>query len=177
MNKAVEKKEYVSLPYFGLNKLLPYLKPYRFIMISMVILGLLTSTVDIILPLFQQYALNHFIALGTLEGLPVFIILYVTVLLCQVVFTFVSCYQASQVEMYVGRDMKRASFNHLQTLSFSYYNQNSVGYIHARVMSDTNRIGCELLNLALDLLDLMYSSTRFFIISFVWTPHARESGH
>ena len=43
--------------------------------------------------------------------------------------------------MYVGRDMKRASFNHLQTLSFSYYNQNSVGYIHARVMSDTNRIG------------------------------------
>ena len=141
MNKAVEKKEYVSLPYFGLNKLLPYLKPYRFIMISMVILGLLTSTVDIILPLFQQYALNHFIALGTLEGLPVFIILYVTVLLCQVVFTFVSCYQASQVEMYVGRDMKRASFNHLQTLSFSYYNQNSVGYIHARVMSDTNRIG------------------------------------
>ena len=37
--------------------------------------------------------------------------------------------------------MKRASFNHLQTLSFSYYNQNSVGYIHARVMSDTNRIG------------------------------------
>ena len=32
-------------------------------------------------------------------------------------------------------------FNHLQTLSFSYYNQNSVGYIHARVMSDTARIG------------------------------------
>ena len=43
--------------------------------------------------------------------------------------------------MYVGRDLKRASFNHLQTLSFSYFNQNSVGYIHARVMSDTNRIG------------------------------------
>jgi ATP-binding cassette subfamily B protein len=43
--------------------------------------------------------------------------------------------------MYVGRDMKKASFDHLQTLSFSYYNQNSVGYIHARVMSDTGRIG------------------------------------
>lgn len=37
--------------------------------------------------------------------------------------------------------MKKASFDHLQRLSFSYFNQNSVGYIHARVMSDTARIG------------------------------------
>lgn len=141
MSEQDEKKEYVSLPYFGLNKLLPYLRPYRNTMIAMVIMGLLTSTMDIIWPLFQQYALNHFIAPGTLEGLPLFIVLYVLGLLSQVVLTFVSCYQASQIEMYVGRDMKRMSFNHLQTLSFSYYNQNSVGYIHARVMSDTSRIG------------------------------------
>lgn len=141
MSKQDEKKEYVSLPYFGLNKLLPYLGPYRFTMICMVLLGLVTSAVDIILPLFQQYALNNFIGQSTLEGLGAFIALYVTVLLVQVTCTFISCYQASQVEMYVGRDMKRESFNHLQTLSFSYFNQNSVGYIHARVMSDTNRIG------------------------------------
>ncbi|MDY6334847.1 MAG: ABC transporter ATP-binding protein, partial [Lachnospiraceae bacterium] len=32
-------------------------------------------------------------------------------------------------------------FNHLQTLSFSYFNQNNVGYIHARVMSDSGKIG------------------------------------
>ena len=43
--------------------------------------------------------------------------------------------------MYVGRDIRNAAFNHLQTLSFSYFNQNSVGYIHARVMSDTGKIG------------------------------------
>ena len=46
-----------------------------------------------------------------------------------------------RIEMNVSRDMRRASFNHLQTLSFSYFNQNSVGYIHSRVMSDTGRIG------------------------------------
>ena len=36
------------------------------------------------------------------------------------------------------------AFNHLQTLSFSYFNQNSVGYVHARVMSDTDRIASTL---------------------------------
>ncbi len=136
-----EQKEYVSLPYFGINKLLPYLKPYRRIILCMVLLGLAGGAVDIALPLFQRYALNHFIALGTLETLGRFITAYLAVLAFQVIANTISAYQACQVELYVGRDMKRASFNHLQTLAFSYYNQNSVGYIHARVMSDTNRIG------------------------------------
>lgn len=141
MNNDNKEKEYVSLPYFGINKLLPYLKPYRFIVFSMIIFGLLGSLVDIILPLFQRYALNHFIAGDTLDTLVSFIITYAIILAFQVGANMISAYQACQIEMYVGRDMKRASFNHLQTLAFSYFNQNSVGYIHARVMSDTNRIG------------------------------------
>ena len=134
-------KEYVSLPYFGINKLLPYLKPHRFIVISMILFGLLGSLVDIVLPLFQKYALNHFIAGETLDTIISFIVAYGIILAFQVIANMISAYQACQIEMYVGRDMKRASFNHLQTLAFSYFNQNSVGYIHARVMSDTNRIG------------------------------------
>ena len=140
-HKKNEQQEYVSLPYFGINKLLPFLKPYRLILFSMIFLGLTGGLVDIILPLFQRYALNYFIANGTLATLGAFIAAYAGVLLFQVFSNTISAYQASQIEMYVGRDMKRASFNHLQTLAFSYYNQNSVGYIHARVMSDTNRIG------------------------------------
>ncbi len=136
-----EKQEYVSLPYFGINKLLPYLKPYRWTILSMVVFGLLTSSIDIIIPLFQQYALNNFIAVGQLDGLPLFIIAYILVLSTQVVMNIFSTYQCGKVEMYVGRDMKKASFDHLQTLSFSYFNQNSVGYVHARVMSDTSRVG------------------------------------
>ena len=139
--KKDEQKEYVSLPWFGINKLLPYLKPYRRIIICMILLGLTGGLVDIVLPLFQRYALNQFIAAGTLNTLGGFIAAYIMVLAFQVVANTSSAYQACQIEMYVGRDMKRASFDHLQTLAFSYYNQNSVGYIHARVMSDTNRIG------------------------------------
>lgn len=139
-NQKDEQKEYVSLKYFGIPKLFPYLKPYKFIMISMVVLGFLGGLVDIILPLFQRYALDNFIGKDTLNTLGGFIFVYVTILIFQVFANTISAYQACQIEMYVGRDMKRESFNHLQTLAFSYYNQNSVGYIHARVMSDTNRI-------------------------------------
>lgn len=134
------EKEHVSLPWFGIPKLFPYLKPYKGILISMIITTLFCGVIDIILPLFQRYALNYFIEANTLKNLKWFIIAYAVVLIAQVITSLICTYQACQIEMYVGRDMKRESFNHLQTLAFSYFNQNSVGYIHARVMSDTNRI-------------------------------------
>lgn len=141
MNENKEQQAYVRLPWFGLKNLAPFLKPYVGIMASMVILGLLGSFLDIIVPLFQSYALDHFVTQGTLAGMGAFIGAYLAVILLEVAANTISTYQTCQIEMYVGRDMKQRSFDHLQTLSFSYYNQNSVGYIHARVMSDTNRIG------------------------------------
>lgn len=135
-----KEKNTASLPYFGIHKLIPYLRPYRFTMITMIILGFAGGLVDIILPLFQEYAIDHFIVKGTLSSMGRFVAAYSAVLIFQVVANGISAYEACEIEMYVGRDMKRESFNHLQTLAFSYFNQNSVGYIHARVMSDTNRI-------------------------------------
>ncbi len=129
-----------ALPYFGINKLLPFLKPYRVTIVSMITLGFAGGLMDIVIPLFQEYAIDNFIARQTVSAMGSFVAAYVAVLLFQVIANGISAYQACQVEMYVGRDMKRQSFNHLQTLAFSYFNQNSVGYIHARVMSDTNRI-------------------------------------
>lgn len=136
----MNKKEQVSLPYFGIPRLIPYIKPYTWIMVSMIALSLVGGVVDIVFPLFQKYALSNFIEKRQLHTLAGFVICYFVMLIFQVVVNTVSTYNACQIEMYVGRDMKRASFNHLQTLAFSYYNQNSVGYIHARIMSDTNRI-------------------------------------
>ncbi len=45
-----------------------------------------------------------------------------------------------RIEMSLGKDMKRALFVHLQTLSFSYYNVTPVGYMLSRVMNDTGKI-------------------------------------
>lgn len=131
----------VKLKYFGIPKLLPFVKPYKKIMISMIIMGALSSLIDSIYPLFNQYALNHFIALKTTDTIVLFIIVYIVILIVFVILNFVSTTWAGKIEMSVNRDLRNASFNHLQELSFSYFNQNNVGYVHARVMSDTGRIG------------------------------------
>ena len=136
-----KKDEQVRLRFFGIPRLLPYLKPYRRMMIAMVLMGGLSSAIDAFYPLFNRYALDHFIGEQTLKGLAPFILSYLALLLGQTVINYISTYDCGKVEMYVDRDLRNTAFNHLQPLSFSYYNQNSVGYIHSRVMSDTSMIG------------------------------------
>lgn len=65
---------------------------------------------------------------------------YVGVIVTQTICVYISVRAATIIEMNVGKDLKWAQFEHLQRLSFSYYNTTPVGYIHARVMSDTLRI-------------------------------------
>ena len=130
-----------NLPWFGLKFLLPWLKPYGMVLAVMVIPGLIGGFIDIVLPFFPDYAIRNIIGKNTTEGMGAFLGLYIAVLLVQIFLNGISAYAACEMEMYVGRDLKNSAFRRLQELSVSYYNQNSVGYLHARVMSDTDRIG------------------------------------
>ncbi len=129
------------LKFFGIPKILPFLKNVRGQILMMVALAIVSSLVDITIPQFQRYALDTFIGNSTLATIIPFVLCYVAVILLAAVVNYISCAQATIVEMKVNRDLRQTGFQHLQTLSFSYFNQNSVGYIHARLMSDTGRIG------------------------------------
>ncbi len=129
------------LKLFGIPRLLPHLKPHAPMMIGMILLGIAGSMVDIVFPKYQEYAINHFIGGNTLDTIVPFVATYTLFLILKIIFDVNSTYMSSKIEMYIGRDLKKKSFDHLQTLSFSYFNRNSVGYVHARVMSDTGRIG------------------------------------
>ena len=139
MNREEEKQ--ISLPFFGVPRLFPFLKPYRWRILFMILLGGLSSAIDALYPLFNRYALDHFIADQTLAGIGVFIAMYLCLVIGQSAVNFKSTSDCGRMEVTINKDLRNAAFNHLQTLSFSYYNQNSVGYIHSRVMSDTGLIG------------------------------------
>ncbi len=138
MEKITKKKH---LKFFGIGRILPFLKNVRGQILVMVTLALISSLVDITIPQFQRYALDTFVGRGTMKTIVPFIIAYIAVILLASVVNYISCAQATIVEMKVNRELRQTGFKHLQTLSFSYFNQNSVGYIHARLMSDTGRIG------------------------------------
>ncbi|WP_242832970.1 ABC transporter ATP-binding protein [Butyrivibrio sp. LC3010] len=129
------------LPLFGLPRLFPFLKPYIPKILTMIFLACMVSLIDSSIPLFNRYALNNYIAKGTVKGIGYFALLYAGMLLVKLAMDFTSANMVGEIEMSIDRDLRNAAFNHLQELSFSYFNQNNVGYIHARVMSDTGKIG------------------------------------
>jgi len=110
-------------------------------MLGIVIFMLISAFIDVLMPLFQRYAVNNFIILRTTEGLNKFIFIYATSLIIQVLTVVVFARLAIIVEMRMGFDLREAIFTHLQKLSLSYYNTTPVGYIMSRVLSDTNKIG------------------------------------
>ncbi len=136
-----EEKEYTkSFDLKTWKGLFPYLKPFRKRMVLLVVLNLACAAIDILLPLFQRYAIDNFIEARTTRGLLVFAGLYLFVIAFQTLLVIGFTRECIYIEMNLGKELKRSCFTHLQALSFSYYNVTPVGYILSRVMSDTNRI-------------------------------------
>lgn len=165
---AYEEQEYNKPFSFQIwAKMFPFFKPYRKYFLITMSLNIFLASVDILVPLFQSYAIDHFITKDTLEGLWPFAAVYVLMIVLQTVSVYFSVHAATTIEMKVGQDLKWAQFAHLQTLSFSYYNTTPVGYIHARVMSDTLRIATMV---AWGLVDMFWAFlyvTTVFIVMFV----------
>ena len=136
-----EKDNSVRLRFFGIDRMLPFLSVYKKELFFMVFLAMAGTATDVFVPVLQRYALNHFVARKTLDTLPLFLAVYMFAVVFAGIMNYISCKLATEIEVWLDRDMRNKAFEHLQTLSFSYFNQNSVGYIHARVMSDTSRLG------------------------------------
>lgn len=171
MTQKQSENQEKKLRFFGIPVLKDYAVQYRKEILCMVLLGILSSLADTIYPLFNRYALNHFVLQSTLDTLLCFILFYALVLALQVICNFTSSYLISRVELYIGRDLKNASFSHLQTLSFSYFNTHHVGYLHSRIMSDTDRIATVL---SWQLMDFVWNVS-YIVFAFLVMLRIRAS--
>ena len=150
---AFDEKEYTKAFDWSIwKRLFPVLARFKPYFIKMACFCAMADILDVALPLFQRYAVGHFIQAGTLDGLAPFAVCYAAVIFVQSFLIVVNCRQAMHIEMYLGRDLRKDLFGHLQTLALSFYNVTPVGYLLTRVTSDTNRIAG---NLAWGLMDVV----------------------
>ena len=166
-----DEQEYTkSFEWSSWKKLLPFLKPYRKLILAVLALNLVCACIDIALPLFQRYAIDEFIETGDDTGLPWFAVAYAAVIVLQTLAVILFTRRSMRIEMSLGRDMKRACFVHLQTLSLSYYNVTPVGYLLSRIMSDTNRIAGMIAWNMVDILWAIFYVLGVFIAMFFLNP-------
>ena len=138
---AIDEQEYnQSFDIRIWKRLLPFTSAFKWDFVGMFLFNSICALVDVVLPLFQRYAIGSFIQENTLAGLWPYALTYLGVVLLQALSVVAFARNSMRIEMLMGRDMRDKLFHHLQTLSFSFYNVTPVGYLLARVMSDTNRI-------------------------------------
>ena len=103
---------------------------------------LMQASIDVILPLLNTYAINHFVANPTLKKveLTIFVIAYIALLLWQSFNVYHFFLQAGKIEMGFSYSLRKQAFEKLQMLSYSYYDVTSVGWIVARLTSDIARL-------------------------------------
>lgn len=140
----IEKKEnkpkerFHSFKVWG--KMLPYIKPYRGLVAVILAAMLADAATSVAYTLLVGYVVDRFVTPGVSQGIMGFALFYLGLVLVKTLCQITLGSVALRIEMYIGRDMKRDLFTHLQTLSFSYYNQTPVGTIVARALNDPGRI-------------------------------------
>ena len=144
------------------KKLLHYAKPFHKHMLTIMVITMLTAGFDVTFPLLKRQAIDGFAATGDLAGLLPFILKYVLCVIGLVLSIFTFIRLCGRVEIGLCRHIRKTAFKRLQELPFSFYDKTSVGYLIARLTSDTQRLGD---TVAWGLLDLMWSSAFVVIVS------------
>jgi len=145
------------------KKLLSYAKSYKkelgILVFSMVSLAL----TDVAFPFMRSYVIDNYIVPKNSGSLLWFSLLYLFLIVFSATVVYIFIYSAGKIEAGVSHDIRRDGFDKLQQLSFSYYDKTPVGYIMARMTSDTVRLGE---TIAWSLVDLMWGSC-FMVFSLI----------
>jgi ATP-binding cassette subfamily B protein len=137
----LEEEEYTSnLTAPVLKRILGLMKPHMKWVIGFLITIALTSIGDAYFTYLNKQIVDTGIEVGNPAAVMHIATIYGSLILIQAgtVFTFI--YLAGVLGERIQYDLRKMMFNHLQDLSLSYYAQNAVGRLIARVTSDSGRV-------------------------------------
>lgn len=122
-----------------LKRFIPYFKKYKWILVLDLICASLTTVCELVFPMLVKYITE--MGINNIGELTVSIILKVGIfyLILRIIDSMANFYMANTGHIMgakIETDMRRDLFNHLETLSHSYYSEHKVGQIMARITSD-----------------------------------------
>ncbi|MBV9443619.1 MAG: ABC transporter ATP-binding protein [Acidobacteriaceae bacterium] len=137
-----------------MRRLLVYLKPYRTVVVTSLILLLVDSLLQIIGPLLTKFAVDRYLVpthgaqslpfLGKWLshnpwiGLSQIAIVYLAVVVLALLFDFGQTYLMQWTGQKAMFDLRRELMAHLQTLDIAFYDRNPVGRLVTRVTTDVD---------------------------------------
>ncbi len=141
MSSSIQEQDYTQKFSLSLwRRILNHAPQYKPMLLWLVLCMAVSALIDVAFPMMTRYAIDHFIAEQTTEGLPAFIALYAFLTVTQVASIYCFLLLGGKIETGVCYEMRCQGFRKLQELSFSYYDKMPVGYLMSRLTSDSVRL-------------------------------------
>lgn len=123
-----------------LKKFISYYKPYRKLFALDMSCAFLIAAIDLAFPLIARQFINDIIPNGKLRIFYIFIIALLILAVVRAVLNYIIDYWGHIVGTRMERDMRRELFEHLQTLSFDYFDNVKTGHLMSRIVNDLREI-------------------------------------
>jgi ATP-binding cassette, subfamily B, bacterial len=140
-NIELEEEEYTSQitgPVF--RRILGLVKPHWKWMLGFLIAIIFTASLDALFTYINKNIIDLGISQKSIPTLLRYASFYGGLQLVQGLTVFTFIYLVGILGERIQYDIRKIVFNHLQELSLSYYSQNAVGRLMARVTSDSGRV-------------------------------------
>lgn len=139
-NYSRDEADVADLNMNQISRLASYLKPYKSQVTLTVILMFIATFAELISPYLLQIAVDEYIPRQNLPGLLAISVLYLIAIGLNYVCTRSKELTANKVGHHALLDLRSDLFNHVQSLSFSFFGQNSAGKIIVRIVNDVNTL-------------------------------------
>lgn len=163
---------------------LSYYKPYRGLLIADIVCALIVSLTTLILPLCTRYITKNILTDITPNASRNVMLMGLVMLGLIGIYTFCNIfvsYRGHLMGATMERDLRRELFEHLQKLSFRFYDQHRVGQLMTRISNDTFDLGelyhhgpediiISLLNFVGAMIILLNINVRLTIVMLIFLP-------
>ncbi|HZW03122.1 MAG TPA: ABC transporter ATP-binding protein [Anaerolineaceae bacterium] len=122
------------------RRILELASPYRKWVFGFLIAVAIVSMIDSLLTFMIKLLIDRGIVPADLDTIRTILIQYGLLVVVQLGAVFAFIYLAGVIGERIRYDLRQRMFNHLQALSLSYYSRTPVGWIMARVSSDSDRV-------------------------------------
>ena len=137
----LEEEEYTSqltAPTF--NRIAALVKPHWRWMAGFLTAIVATAILDACFTYINKLIIDQGIVPGKFNVVIKYALIYGGIQLAESVLVLTFIYLVGILGERIQYDLRKSTFNHLQDLSLSYYSQNAVGRLMARVTSDSGRV-------------------------------------
>jgi ATP-binding cassette subfamily B multidrug efflux pump len=154
-------------PRNALRRLLPYLYPFKVVLIIILGMVLIYTMLGLIGPYLIGVAIDKFIAIKNATGLVNISILMLVTYLLNNFFQAVSAWMMSDVSQRALKQLRKDLFSHLQSLPISFFDSNPSGELMSRLTNDIDAINQAVSQNVVSLLASVLSLIGILIAMFV----------